>query len=227
MPESTWYSTGVREMTRPAGIRIVVLAVGGFFATLGVYCFFTSFVMFAALKGWAKTHLLDMEVDVSQPGEFSGQFIPKCPIAIYYRLLLVLPPSLFDRSESENLLEGLEARLSVTDSHGSELPKLTERPVQLALMMPSKTISLGGIPHRLPEETYTLRFTVSKGAKALSGTQQRLILKYAIGSQGVAWLVRLVVAVAALAVGAVFIFRGVRSGRDSHLFDRRRFCVRQ
>jgi hypothetical protein len=193
-------------------VRVIVLAIGGLVTAFGVYCLIISCVLFVQLWQWGRARLLDIEADVSQPGEFSGQFIPKCPIAICYRLLLVLPPSLSDRSASENLLAGMEARLSVTDSHGSELPKLKERPVQVALMTHSETISLGGIPHRLPEETYMLRLTISQGAKALSGTQQRLILKYAIGFQGVAWLVGLVVAIAALAIGAILLFAGVKLG---------------
>ncbi len=186
------------------------MAIGGLVTAFGAYSLIVSCVLFIQLGQWSKARLLDIEVDVSQPGEFSGRFTPDCPFAFCYKLLLVLPPSLSDRLESVDFLTAMEARLSVTDSHGSELPNLKERPVQLALMMPSKTISLGGIPHRLPEETYTLRLTISQGAKALSGTKQRLILKYLFGFQAMAWLVGLLVAIPALAVGVILLRAGRR-----------------
>ena len=191
-------------------VRVIVLAIGGLATALGLYCLIVSCALFLDLQRWSKARLLDIEVDVSQPGEFSGRFTPDCPFAFCYQLVLVLPPSLSDRLGSVDSLSGMEARISVTDSHGSDLPKVKERPVQVALMMPSKTISLGGIPHPLSKETYTLKLTVSKGAEALSGTKQRLFLEYRIGFQAIVWLVGLVVAVSSLSVGVISLRAGHR-----------------
>jgi hypothetical protein len=190
-------------------MRIFLLATGGLVAAFGIYCLIISCVLFVQLRQWAKARILDIEVDVSQPGEFTGRFTPDCPFAFSYQLLLVLPPSLSDRLESEDLLTGMEARLSVMDSHGSELRDLRDRPIQPAVRTPGKPIALERI-YLLPKETHTLRLSVSQGAMALSGTKQRLVLKYLFGFQAVAWLVGLLVSIPALAVGAILLFAGVK-----------------
>jgi hypothetical protein len=158
------------------------------------------------IRQWGKERFLDIEVDVSQPGEFSGKFIPKCPIAFSYVLLLELPPSLFDHSETEALLEGLEARLSITDSHGSELPNLKDRPVKHKTH--GNPIMLECLPN-LPEEIHTLKLTISKGAEALSGTKQHLFLEYCIGFQAISIHITFSAGVIVLAFGAGLAFYGL------------------
>jgi len=167
------------------------------------------------IRQWGKERFMDIEVDVSQPGEFSGQFVPKCPIAVFYALQLELPPSLSDDSETEALLEGLEARLSVMDSHGSELKNLKDRRVELRYRRHGKTIGLERL-YRLPEEKYMLRITITQGAKALSETKQRLILKYIIGFQGIAPFISSIASVIALALGAGLFFFGLRLTTKRH-----------
>ncbi len=199
-------------------VRVLVLAIGGLVTAFGLVYLFFLCIMVGTFRGWVKARPLDIAVDVSQPGEFSGQFIPRCPIAFRYRLLLVLPPSLADRSASEDLLAGMEAHLSVMDPHGSELPDLKERPVQPAHRTPGKPIALERFAP-FPKETYTLRLTISQGAKALSGTQQRLILKYDCSDIFVLVLLKhFSLDMLVLAVGAMLLFGGVKLGdlRGSH-----------
>jgi hypothetical protein len=191
-------------------VRVVVLAIGGLVTTLAVAYFLFLCVMVGKLRGWVNARPLDIVVDVSRIGEFSGQFTPKCPIAFCYQLLLVLPPALADRPESEDLLAGMEAHLSVVDSRGSALRELEERPVQPAQRRPGRPIALERI-FRLPSGTYTLRLTISKGAKPLSGTQQRLMLKYVCSDIFVLVLLKhFFLAMLVLAVGAILFSVGVR-----------------
>ena len=188
-------------------MKIIILTVAGLVTAFGVYCLIVSCHLFMQFRQWSKARLLDIEVDVSQPGEFSGQFAPKCPIAACYVLLLELSPSFFDGSDAKVLLEGLEARLSAIDSHGQKLPALKDRHVECKTS--GNPILLERL-NRLPEEPHTLKLTITKGAKALSGTKQRLFLEYRLGFQTISLHISFWVAVVAISFGTGLTFYGLR-----------------
>jgi len=187
-------------------MKDTILAIAGLVIVIGIFCLVASCFLFVQFRQWTKTRLLDIEVDISQPGEFSGQFVPKCPIAAYYTLLLELPPSFTEDSDTQALLDGLEARLSVLDSHGSELRGFKERDIKYKTR--GNPIMLEQL-YRLPEESYTLRFTIAQGAKALSGTKQHLFLEYRLGFQTIELHISLLATVVALTIGAGLTFYGL------------------
>ena len=187
-------------------LKIIVFAIASLVTAFGVYCVIVSCLLFMQFREWRKARLLDIEVDVSQPGEFSGQFVPKCPIAVFCVLLLELHPSFSDEAETEALLEGMEARLSIMDSHGSELPNLKYRPVkQITRENPIMLECL----QNLPEETHTLKLTISKGAEALSGTKQQLFLEYRFGFQAISLHITFLAAVISLILGVGLTIYGL------------------
>jgi hypothetical protein len=188
-------------------MKIIILTIAGLVAAFGVYCLIVSCHLFMQFRQWSKARLLDIEVDVSQPGEFSGQFAPKCPIAACYVLLLELPPSFSGDSDTKVLLEGLEAHLSVMDSHGSELPDLENPHVECKTS--GNPIMLERL-NRLPEEPHTLKLTITKGAKALSGTKQRLFIEYRLGFQTISLHISFLVAVVAISFGTGLTFYGLK-----------------
>jgi len=190
-------------------VRIIVLTIAGLLIAVGVLSLIVSWFVFRELRQWSEARPLDIEVDLSQPGEFSDQFILKCPDAVYYELCLVLPSSLCVKSEGEELLAGLEASCSIMDSYGSELPHLRELRLKPAKVTPGKPMLLESIGH-LPEDTYTFRLTVSQGAGALSGVEQHLIMTYVVGmGRQLASFMALYGGVIALTVGALLCIIGV------------------
>jgi len=196
-------------------VRIIVLAIAGLLIAFGVFSLIFSWSSFWELCQWREARPLDVEVDLSQPGEFSYQFILECPYAYSCDLLLILPPSLSGESKPDDLLAGLEACYSIMDSYGLELPHLRELHLEPLTAASGEPILLEAIG-RLPEDTYTFRLTVSQGAGALSGVKQRLIMTYAVGFHALGPFMALALGVFALVGGAILIKKKPDTRQGTH-----------
>jgi len=189
-------------------VKIFFLATSGLLTAFGIFLLIFSWFSFQELKQWGEARSLDIEVDLSQPGEFSYPFILECPYADSYDLLLILPPFPSSESKPDDLLAGLDAFYSIIDSNGLELPhllKLRLEPLTKASGKPILFESIG----RLPKAMYTFRLTVSQGAGALSGVEQHLIMTYNIGFDAAFPFVVLFGGFLTLAGGGIFAFFGL------------------
>ncbi len=199
-------------------VKIFFLATSGLLTAFGVFLLIFSWFSFQELKQWGEARSLDIEVDLSQPGEFSYPFILECPYADSYDLLLILPPFPSSESKPDDLLAGLDAFYSIIDSNGLELPhllKLRLEPLTKASGKPILFESIG----RLPKAMYTFRLTVSQGAGALSGVEQHLIMTYNIGFAAALPLLALSLGIPSFAFGVILAFSIVtltRKKSDTH-----------
>ena len=199
-------------------VKIFFFATSGLLTAFGIFLLIFSWLSFNELKQWGEVRSLDIEVDLSQPGEFSYPFILECPYADSYDLLLILPPFPSSESKPDDLLAGLDAVYSIIDSNGLELPhlrKLRLEPLTKASGKPILFESIG----RLPKAMYTFRLTVSQGAGALSGVEQHLIMTYNIGFAAALPLLALALGIPSFAFGVILTFSIVtltRKKSDTH-----------
>lgn len=193
-------------------VKFFFLATSGLLIAFGIFLLIFSWFFFRELKQWHKTHPFDIKVDLSQPGEFSEQFTLKCPYAFSYDLWLILPHSLSVDPELMELFAGLEARYSVIDYSGSEIEWLRELPLE-PLTKPSEGQVLLETIGLLHENTYTFKLTVSHGAGALSGVEQRLVMDYNIGFAAALPLLALALGMPSFAFGVILAFLIVKLTR--------------
>lgn len=176
-----------------------------FLIVFGVFSLIVSYFFYRELRQWHNTNPLDISVDMSQPGELSEQFTLKCPYAFSYDLWLVLPHSFSGELVQKELLDGLEAYFSITDHSGSDIMWLREIPLEQLTKSSEKRILLKCIG-LLPENTYTLNLSVSQGAKALLGVEQRLIIDYNIGFVTLLPILTLFIGIPTFVFGLVLAF---------------------
>jgi hypothetical protein len=190
-------------------IKVIVLVIGSLLIVFGVYCLISSWCFFRQLKQWSKANALDIKVDLSLPGEYSNKFDLKCPYASSHELLLVLPNFQQEEFEKKGSWDGLEGQFSFFDRNGAEIDWLSELEVSPKTKISEGEVLLLDIGG-LPRGTYMLRLTVSKGAKALSGVEQRLVMHYLIGFAAIGPILYLVMGVPSFTVGVLLVFLMIR-----------------
>jgi len=182
--------------------RIIFSIVAGILIIFGMCSLIYSFYYFRELWQWDKTPSFDIRVDLSEPGEFSKQFTLNRRYADTHSLYLILPDSLLRESELKELLGGIEASISFLDHSGAEIEWLRELPFDTKTNPSEGAILLLDFG-RLPINTYTFRLTVSHGAGALSGVEQRIFMKNNVGFAAMLPVLALWVGILSLIFGII------------------------
>lgn len=184
--------------------RIIFSVVAGLLIVFGICSLIFSCYYFRELWLWNKTPSFDIKVDLSEPGEFSKQFTLKRRYADTHSLYLILPDSLTRESELKELFSGLEASFSFLDYSGAEIYWLRELPFDTKTNPSEGAILLVGFG-RLPANTYTFRLKVSQGAGALSGVEQRIIMKNNVGFAAMLPVLAFWVGIFSLVFGVILV----------------------
>jgi hypothetical protein len=204
-------------MKRRQVIKVVFFIIGCLLTVFGIYSLIISWCFFSQLKQWNKTNVFDIKVDLSQPGEYSKKFDIKCPYYPLHDLLLVLPNFQQEEFEKKGSWEGLDANLSVIDHTGAEIDCWKELDVSPMTEINDGEVLL--IPFgSLSRNTYTFKIMVTKGAKALSGVEQRLVLTNIIGMAFMGPILYFLVGAPSFCVGVILVFfmmRRKKSKTDS------------
>jgi len=149
-----------------------IVIVAGVFFIVGAYCIRQKFLR------QAKAKPIDIAVDLSGPGEFSGEFRQTWRACHGQTINLHVPTNLSSQVSLSNLSDSLEFKCQITDSKGNVVvdDKLAGRPIlqdgsdnNIIPLLYFRPFDLG---------TYMLTFTVISGAPQLAGVEQRLVCQY-------------------------------------------------
>jgi hypothetical protein len=115
-------------------------------------------------------------VDLSQPGKSTAPFKQTCALAHGEALYLVLPVATLTTQSVAQLLDGLDATITITDTHGNQVirTKFTDFEVGTSSTDPIL------LSHFDPFQNgdYVIAIDVAEGAPALLGSKQTVFAKY-------------------------------------------------
>ncbi|MDQ1256439.1 MAG: hypothetical protein QG656_1035 [Candidatus Hydrogenedentes bacterium] len=129
---------------------------------------------------WVEVPTIDIPVDCSVPGSFSGKLVHTCTMAHGGGgLRLEIPPESIPQTELESALEGLRVEGTVTDIKSGAKTAI-EASDRFLYSVPGDehAILAASLPYDLPKGEYTLELSVVTGAQRLAGIPQRLVGRY-------------------------------------------------
>ena len=189
---------------RPLG-RIIASVIAGLLAVAGIYFLVESHRIRHEFYQRIEEKLIDLEVDLSQPGEFSGEFQQTWSICHRQAINLHVPSNLASQVSPSKLLTSLEFKCRITDSNGDVVAddksaghpiwqdRLDDDEIPLLYFHP---FDKGG--------TYTLTLTIIRGAPRLAGVPQRLVGRYQpCGIELLPAFFAIVIGIASLVVAAI------------------------
>jgi hypothetical protein len=168
---------GMRKRYPVLKIIFTVIAVALFL--FGAMFFIESQKGYAQFRAWLEARPVSIKVDFSKPGTYTSNFEQTCSVSHGEIFGLELPKSALDNKEINYLLEGLNANCVITDANGNEF-------ISLALPDPNtyrKSVYFDNLvtlnqEHPFENGTYHISISVSKGAPALSGIEQKFVARY-------------------------------------------------
>ena len=170
----------MRQLTRG---NIVALVIAGLLLLSGLYFLYHGYAHYHKFFESIDAKPIDIPVDFSRPGTFSGPFHQTCMSAHSESICLEIPIEVRERlvgdepSESEGfaalrfvcVLTNAEGEMVGEDQFEGRLSGLT-RPVEGAIVL------MRFVPFKTGE--YTLDVEVTQGQPELAGVEQRLIARY-------------------------------------------------
>lgn len=164
-------------MKLPGG-RNISYAVAGLLCVVGVFFLITAYRYRQDFYRWQEASPIDIAIDLSKPGQFTGGFKQTCHIAHGEVLCLRLPPNMLANSAWPNRLHDLRFVAQIRDKNGMETVR-EEFTGDLfgTNYQPNGTLALLPFPP-FGNGEYQLILTVTEGVPALQGTPQRLVARY-------------------------------------------------
>jgi len=151
---------------------------------------------------WHQARPIDIPVDLSKTGEFSGEFVQTCQISHDEALCLLVPQEVLASTRPANLLDDLRFTCQIVDQSGKQ--KISGK---FQGSLPSDRLLDGAIQivslSRFNNGVYKLTLTVTQGASALRGVEQRLIARYKLcGLEELPSVIALIISIVCFAVAA-------------------------
>ncbi len=190
-----------------AFIAAGVLLIGGVVFLFGYYYYDRQFTE------WQDARPIDIPVDLSKPGTFSGRFTQTCRVAHGEAIFLIVAASALGDTSPTELLKSLRFTCVISDPGGRPV-------VEQAFSSEAWSGSRfeGGdidiisfLP--FPEGEYDLTLTVEQGAPALAGVEQRLQARYLLcGLERSPATVSLLLGAGALVIAGIILLLLSRPG---------------
>ncbi|MHC4213893.1 MAG: hypothetical protein ACYSWP_11025 [Planctomycetota bacterium] len=160
----------IRPITRALLAFILLLLAAG------VFFLIVTFNIFKDFKHLFDIRQVDIEADLSKPGEFACDFIQTRKSHLGQTVFLYIPS---DNLSPDNLLESLEFECKITDPNGNIVidsnmagrSRWHNRSYDIS-------IPLMSLLNPLEPGDYRFTFTVTKGAPKLNGLEQRIVCKH-------------------------------------------------
>ena len=186
--------------------RVVTLSVAAVLLTVGVVFLLGYYHYDRQFAEWQDARPIDIPVDLSKPGTFSGRFIQTCRAAHGEAISLVVAPSATGGTSPADLIRPLRLRCVISDLRG--LP-VVEQEFRGEAWSASRfgggdTDMISFSP--FPEGEYNLTLTIAEGAPALAGMDQRLQARYLLcGLERFPATVSLLLGAGALVVAGIIL----------------------
>ena len=126
---------------------------------------------------WQSERPLEAEVDLSKPGLIELPLRQTCSIAHGQNVVLQLPASALKQHNAAELLNGLDATLTITDAAGSNVVEEAALEIGASSDSPNEAICIFSFP-TFHKGTFQAKIKVSRGAPALAGITQRIESRY-------------------------------------------------
>ncbi|MBI5725384.1 MAG: hypothetical protein HZA50_15615 [Planctomycetes bacterium] len=166
-------------MKFPIG-RTIAYSIAGLCLAAGIYFSLEARPKLREFDEWRKDRPADIQVDLSQPGEFSGKFVQTCDISHSEEISLIVSPEAAARPDSAKLPENLRCTLRITDEKGGESFKQEVVGEDLSQYGPQKEKFVLALFRPFKRGNYRITITITQGAPALRGVQQRIVARYLI-----------------------------------------------
>ena len=186
--------------------RTISSVIASLLLVAGVYFLIWAHHQRQEFQRWTTAKPIDMAVDVSHPGHFSGEFRQTCQTSHGEAVCLEMPSNLLASASASNVLASLQFDCTIADAQGTQVVKssfdgdrldgdrLIDGAIPVVFIAPFKK----GI--------YTLTLTVSKGAPALAGVHQRLVARYELcGLEMMPASMATVMGVAAIVIAGIIL----------------------
>ena len=186
--------------------RIIATVIGVLILAFGINMLVTSHRSRQGFEEWKVARPIDIEVDFSKPGTFSGPLHQTCQISHDELLGIEVPKeTLSDLTETE-LLEGLEFDCLITDEQGKAVIERNFKSnpdwetQRIDQMIPLLSIL------SFPNGDYTLTVHIKEGAPKLASIPQRLVARYMLcGMELMVAQISLIIGVVALVIATVLL----------------------
>lgn len=162
-----------------------------------------------AFYRWVEARPVNIKVDLSQAGEFSGPFHQTCEMSHGEYLCLELPPRVLAGTTPTKLVANLRFEYTVTNAQGGQ-----EARGDFEYGLPWEDyLYEGAIPlvyvDRFHNGDYTLLLRVTTGVPELAGVQQRLIARYHLcGMEMMPAFLSMVLGIVFLVIAAIIPLAG-------------------
>jgi len=201
--------------------RVVALSIAGVLLIVGVVFLFGYYHYDRQFTEWQDARPIDIPVDLSKPGTFSGRFTQTCRVAHGEGIFLIVAASALGNTSPTELLKSLRFTCVISDPGGRPVveQKLSSEAWSGSRLEGGDIDLISFLP--FPEGEYDLTLTVEQGAPALAGVEQRLQARYLLcGLERFPATVSLLLGAGALVVAGLILLllpknKATQSGEDS------------
>ncbi|MFA6562176.1 MAG: hypothetical protein WCV00_09755 [Verrucomicrobiia bacterium] len=158
--------------------RTIACAVAGLLCAASIFLLIFAHNHRRDFYQWKQARPIDIPVDLSKPGQFTGGFAQTCHISHGEAICLAVPTDVVAKTTWTNLLSNLRFVSQIQDRNGKEELKeeFTGEPFGRDHLIDGDFVLLMFRP--FADGTYQMALTVTQGAPALHGVPQRLVARY-------------------------------------------------
>jgi len=189
--------------------RTIASVIAGVFVVVGVYFIVWSVQYRREFYQALEARPIDMAVDLSQPGEFSGQLhqTRRTPY-LFQPLYLEVPPDVLHDVSVPDMVSKLRFNYAIADAQGKMVVESKfEGDLAASARFSQGTLQIGGFAY-FETGKYTLTFRVTEGVPELAGIPQRLASSYLLcGMEMMSVLLGTVIGIASIIVAGIILLR--------------------
>ena len=165
---------------RPWG-RIIASTIALAILALGVCLLSASRQMRRRVDAARVAEPIRMQVDLSKPGEFVGEFVHTFVNAHYEKVRIETDPPFATPEQAQASIEGLQAQVTFATPEGDVVSEreLSADSCSWSWVKDGEAVPAFGF-HGLQTGTYQLKLTIERGAPALADIPQTLVARYGL-----------------------------------------------
>ncbi|MFZ2642882.1 MAG: hypothetical protein WA117_17945 [Verrucomicrobiia bacterium] len=155
---------------------------------------------------WEQARPIDIPVDFSKPGQFTGGFVQTCHISHGEAICLAVPSNTVANTTWSKLLADLQFVSLIQDQSGHEITRVEFTGESLARdhLIDGAILLVTFQPFE--NGTYRMTLTVKQGAPALRGVPQHLVARYMLcGMEKMPSFIAMVMGIGGLVIAAVIL----------------------
>jgi Ca2+/Na+ antiporter len=155
----------------------IILALAVIFVCAGVFFLIESYKYVRQVHQWDGDESIRLQVDLSKPGSYSGEFVKTCNTSLGEYLYVETRQEFASKDEALELVKGIKGTISVTDSSGESVvdydftdTDFVEQRIVSECLAPG--LRIRGV---LSKGKYALNLTVVQPSPALSNVNHALV----------------------------------------------------